>query len=56
MNHAFVHRDFVEIAHREGLKVFVWNIDDRKLLGQYAEMRVDGIASNDPRILKEFFG
>ncbi len=55
MKYTFVNRKFVEIAHKEGLKVFIWNIDDRHLLKPYADMRVDGIGSNDPRVLVEYF-
>jgi glycerophosphoryl diester phosphodiesterase len=55
MKYTFVDREFVEIAHKEGLKVFIWNIDDRDLLKRYADMRVDGIGSNDPRVLVEYF-
>ena len=55
MKYNFVNRHFVERAHEEGLKVFVWNIDDRHLLKPYVDMGVDGIGSNDPRVLVEYF-
>lgn len=55
MNYAFVNKEFVERAHREGLKVFIWNVDDRNLIKPYADMEVDGIGSNDPRLLVEYF-
>lgn len=55
MKYNFVNRKFVEIAHEEGLKVFIWNIDDEHLLGPYVDMGVDGIGSNDPRVLVEHF-
>ncbi len=55
MKYTFVNREFVEIAHEGGLKVFIWNIDDRDLLKPYADMRVDGIGSNDPRVLVDYF-
>lgn len=55
MRYNFVNRQFVELAHGEGLKVFVWNIDDAHWLPTYAEMGVDGIGSNDPRVLVEYF-
>lgn len=55
MKYTFVNKKFVEIAHKEGLKVFIWNIDDRHLLGLYTAMCVDGIGSNDPRVLVEYF-
>ncbi len=55
MNFAFVDMKFVQTAHKEGLKVFVWNIDRRDLLKPYADMGVDGIGTNDPRVLCEYF-
>jgi len=55
MKYNFVNRHFVEMVHKDGLKVFVWNIDDRHLLKPYVDMGVDGIGSNDPRVLVEYF-
>jgi len=55
MKYNFVNSHFVDMAHKEGLKVFVWNIDDRHLLKPYVDMGVDGIGSNDPRVLVEYF-
>ncbi len=55
MKYTFVDREFVEIAHKEGLKVFIWNIDELRLVKPYADMGVDGIGSNDPRVLVEYF-
>jgi glycerophosphoryl diester phosphodiesterase len=55
MNYAFVNGELVEAAHRQGVKVFIWNIDYPDLLKPYAEMQVDGIGSNDPRILVNYF-
>ena len=55
MKYNFVNRHLVKMAHNEGLKVFVWNIDDRHLLKPYVDMGVDGIGTNDPRVLVEYF-
>ncbi len=55
MKYNFVNRHFVEMVHKNGLQVFVWNIDDRHLLKPYVDMGVDGIGSNDPRVLVEYF-
>lgn len=55
MRYNFVNKQFVEMAHEAGQKVFVWNIDEEELLQPYAEMGVDGIGSNDPRVLVEYF-
>jgi glycerophosphoryl diester phosphodiesterase len=55
MNYSFIDSDFVQTAHQEGLKVFVWNIDNKNLIRPYADMGVDGIGTNDPRVLCEYF-
>jgi len=55
MRYTFVDKPFVEMAHKEGLKVFIWNIDHSTLVKPYADMGVDGIGSNDPRVLVEYF-
>lgn len=55
MRYSFVNRDFVEAAHKEEVKVFLWNIDEPDLLNPYVDMGVDGIASNDPQVLVNFF-
>jgi glycerophosphoryl diester phosphodiesterase len=55
MKYTFVDRKLVEMAHEKGLKVFIWNIDDRDLLKPYVSMGVDAIGTNDPRVLVEYF-
>lgn len=55
MNYSFIDTKFVQTAHSENLKVFIWNIDERNLLKPYADMGVDGIGTNDPRVLCEYF-
>jgi len=55
MNYSFVDTKFVQTAHKENLKVFVWNIDKRNLIKPYVDMGVDGIGTNDPRVLCEYF-
>jgi glycerophosphoryl diester phosphodiesterase len=56
MRYSFVDEPFVKMAHKQGLKVFIWNIDDPDLLEPYVAMGVDGIGSNDPRVLVDYFG
>ena len=56
MRYSFVDEPFVKMAHEKGLKVFIWNIDDKDLLEPYVAMGVDGIGSNDPRVLVDYFG
>ncbi len=55
MNYAFVNKAFVEQAHKDGLQVMIWNIDDPERIKHYADMGVDGIASNRPQILVDYF-
>jgi len=55
MNYSFTDMKFVQTAHKENLKVVVWNIDKRNLLKPYADMGVDGIGTNDPQVLCEYF-
>jgi glycerophosphoryl diester phosphodiesterase len=39
---------FVKDAHDRGMKVYVYSIDERKYLGRYEKMGIDGIFSNTP--------
>ena len=55
MKYSFVDREFVKIAHKKGLKVFIWNIDDQDFLKPYVDMGVDAIGTNDPRVLVKYF-
>lgn len=55
MKYTFINTEFVKIAHEGGLKVFVWNIDEADLVQPHADMGVDGMGSNDPRVLVEYF-
>jgi glycerophosphoryl diester phosphodiesterase len=54
MKYTFVDKRFVDMAHGEGLTVFIWNIDDPHLVKPYADTGVDGMGSNDPRVLIDF--
>ena len=51
MRYSFVDKAFVDMAHKKDLQVLIWNIDDRKLVHPFVDMGVDGIGSNDPRVL-----
>lgn len=54
LNYKFISKKLVDKAHKSGLKVFVWNIDDKKDIKPIAELGVDGISSNKPDILVEY--
>nr|HDN00678.1 glycerophosphodiester phosphodiesterase [Deltaproteobacteria bacterium] len=55
MKYSFVDRELVKTAHRQGLKVFIWNIDKQEILPPYVDMGVDAIGTNDPRVLIKYF-
>jgi len=48
-------RRFVETAHRRGVDVHVWTIDDRDEMGRLLDLGVDAILSDRPTLLKEVF-
>ena len=49
----FVTRDFIQAAHKFGLKVFVWTVNDSKAIRKMKSMGVDGIFSDFPDRLIE---
>jgi glycerophosphoryl diester phosphodiesterase len=49
---AYVTDAMVEQAHRAGLRVEAWTVDDPAQMARLAEMGVDGIMSNDPARLR----
>ena len=50
-----VDRRFVAAAHRRGVAVHVWTIDDRAEMERLLDLGVDGILSDRPSLLKEVF-
>ncbi len=50
-----VTRRFVTAAHRAGLPVHVWTIDDRATIEQLLDLGVDGIMSDRIRLLRDVF-
>ena len=47
-DHVVVDERFVEVAHRSGLAVHVWTINDEKEMASLCDMGVDGIFSDLP--------
>lgn len=48
-----VDRRFVDSAHRAGLQVHVWTIDDATEMGELLDLGVDAIMTDRPRLLRE---
>ncbi len=55
MKYTFIDAEFVELSHKNDLKVFIWNIDDPDLIKPFVDIGVDGIGSNNPGILVDYF-
>ena len=51
LHHSVVSRAVVERAHAHGAAVFAWTVDDRPALERVLTAGVDGVITNDPRIL-----
>lgn len=50
---AIVTPRFVETAHRYGVQVHVWTIDDPAEMARLLDLGVDGIMTDRPQVLKE---
>jgi glycerophosphoryl diester phosphodiesterase len=50
-----IDRRFVKAAHRAGLPVHVWTIDEESDMDRLLDLGVDGIMTDRPRLLKEVF-
>jgi glycerophosphoryl diester phosphodiesterase len=44
---------FVDTAHRRGVQVHVWTIDDRAEMERLLDLGVDGIMTDRPQVLKD---
>jgi glycerophosphoryl diester phosphodiesterase len=48
-----VDRRFVSAAHRRGLQVHVWTINDESEMERLLDLEVDGIMTDSPTVLKQ---
>ena len=46
-------RSFVRAAHRAGLQVHVWTVNDRATMDDLLDLGVDGIMTDYPAVLKD---
>lgn len=53
-NFKYVDNNLIKNAHKNKLKVFVWNIDDVENLEKMLKIKVNGIGSNKPDILTNY--
>ena len=44
---------FVDTAHRRGLPMHIWTIDERAQMERLLDLGVDGIMTDRPAVLKE---
>ena len=51
LNHKAATREWVEEVHAAGLQARVWNIDEAQRMKWAMDLGVDGISSNDPKLL-----
>jgi glycerophosphoryl diester phosphodiesterase len=52
VNAAFASRRFVRAAHRQGMKVYAWTVDDPATMSAMMGRGVDGIITNKPDVAK----
>lgn len=52
---AVVTERFVAAAHRKGLHVHVWTVDDPDEIGHLLDLGVDGVMSDEPEVLRSVF-
>ena len=51
--HPLITRRLVEAAHGVGVAVIAWTVDELERAQRLAALGVDGICSNDPRLLAD---
>jgi glycerophosphoryl diester phosphodiesterase len=53
LNYQVVSQAAVDRCHALGAAVFVWTVDDVREARRLADLGVDGLITNDPRIFRE---
>jgi glycerophosphoryl diester phosphodiesterase len=49
LNYRYVNRELADAAHRQDIRVIVWNIDDPEILKPYLAMNLHAICTNRPQ-------
>ena len=52
---SFVRPSLVEVAHARGLQIMTWTVSDADRMRELEEWGIDGIISDDPRLLYQTF-
>ena len=52
---SYVQPSLVEEAHGRGLQIMTWTVNDARRMRELAEWGIDGIISDDPRLLYQTF-
>jgi len=52
---SYVLPSLVEETHARGLQIMTWTVNDARRMGELAEWGIDGIISDDPRLLYQTF-
>ena len=55
-NYQVVDREFVELAHDNGLKVNVWTVNEESIMRKLIDLGVDGIMTDDIALLNKLLG
>ena len=55
-HHSLVSRELIEDVHAAGRKIMVWTVNQEKEMRQLADLAVDGIISDDTRLLGSLLG
>jgi glycerophosphoryl diester phosphodiesterase len=53
IKYIYVTREMVRRIHKEGKEVYVWTVDDRKVIEQMMLKDVDNIITNRPKFVRE---
>lgn len=53
--HDFISKSLIEEAHHCGLQVMAWTVNDARQMLKFAEWGIDGLISDDPRLLYQTF-